>query len=75
MRLGQQFCTGPAMGEVRDQRHGIRVSVRFDPGQFEEIRQRAIAENTSLSEQVRCLAEWGLETLDDDTRATRQAQG
>ena len=38
-----------------------RTMIAFDDDQFEEIRQRAIKEQTSFAAQVRCLVEWGLE--------------
>jgi hypothetical protein len=39
----------------------LQVVVSFDHDDFEVIRQRAIAQNTSFAEQVRILVEWGLE--------------
>ena len=49
----------PATG-VRHKRKR-RAVVIFDEDQFAEIRQRAVQEKTSFSEQVRVLCEWGLE--------------
>lgn len=39
----------------------LQTVCRFEDDLFEEIRQRAIRENTSFNEQVRILCEWGLE--------------
>jgi hypothetical protein len=64
------------MARIGDQRgvepgHGVRRGgfvqhvVRFDDEQFGRIRAFAVREGTSLSEAVRVLVEWGLETIDD----------
>lgn len=41
------------------------ISASFDTETFQEIRQRALDQGTSLSEQIRILVEWGLEANDD----------
>jgi len=48
-------ATSPAYPNVK------QILVRLDDETFEQVRQRAIAENTSFNEQVRQLVEWGLE--------------
>lgn len=54
----------PAKGSCRSYdlyRMRPQIVVRFDRATFGQIRARAVAENTSFAEQVRLLAEWGLE--------------
>ena len=38
-----------------------RTVVILDEDQFQEVRARAVRKNTSFSEQIRLLVEWGLE--------------
>lgn len=38
-----------------------KVVCLFDDETFEQVRQRAIAKETSFAEQIRQLVEWGLE--------------
>jgi hypothetical protein len=38
-----------------------QIVIRFDRDTFDEIRARAVKEQTSFSEQVRKLIVWGLE--------------
>jgi hypothetical protein len=38
------------------------VRVTFEDDQFEAIRQLALADKVSFSEQVRLLCEWGIES-------------
>jgi hypothetical protein len=42
----------------------VRVSVSLAVDQFETVRVMAIANRTGVSEQVRNILEWGLETID-----------
>lgn len=52
-----------ARGTIDPRRPELRQTiVRMDAETFEEIRERAVREKTSFSEQVRLLLEWGLET-------------
>jgi len=44
-----------------------QIVVRFDDDTFAQIRERALADETSIAEQIRTLVEWGLE-------AERQSQ-
>lgn len=63
MKFGQQMKSGPARGVSRSD--GTRqVVVRMYEDQFEEIRNRAVVEQTSLAEQIRNLLEWGLEAAE-----------
>lgn len=39
----------------------VKVVCAFDPETFQEIRQAAVKNQTSVAEQVRKLVEWGLE--------------
>lgn len=39
-----------------------RIVVAFPTETFDEIRERAVREQTSFAEQVRMLTEWGLES-------------
>lgn len=66
----RRFCSSecyrasPARGSpaTGSRCHGRRRAVViFDEDQFAEIRQRAVKERTSFTEQVRLLCEWGLE--------------
>ncbi len=50
-----------ARGNSYGARQLRQVSVQIDEGTLEQVRARAMAEGTSLSEQVRLLVEWGLE--------------
>lgn len=43
-----------------------QLVVRFDHETFDQIRDRAVAENTSVGEQVRLLVTWGLESVEDE---------
>lgn len=56
----------PVAKGVKDPRfpEHTQIVVRFDDETFEQIRQRAIANNTFFSEQVRLLVEWGLEAAE-----------
>lgn len=47
-------------GEQKRPREQKRVVVSFDDETFDQIRRRAVNENTSFAEQVRVLVEWGL---------------
>lgn len=54
----------PAVGchDARDtMRERPQIVIRFDRDTFDEIRARAVKEQTSFSEQVRKLIVWGLE--------------
>lgn len=52
-----------AVGNIKPNWPGMpRVVCAFDEETFTEIRQRAIADETSFAEQVRRLVEWGLES-------------
>ena len=58
---GVQQPGGPARGvEIAGGRR--QVVVKMDTSQFEEVRDRALREGTSLAEQIRLLIEWGLES-------------
>ncbi len=62
MREGQQLSSGPANGSTCPGRDGWKqLVVRLDDETFNEIRERAIRENTSVAQQIRLLIEWGLE--------------
>lgn len=62
MREGQQLSSGPANGCAVPGRDGWKqLVVRMDEETFDEIRRRAIRENTSVAQQIRLLIEWGLE--------------
>lgn len=39
---------------------GKQIQCIFDPGQFAEIRARALREKTSVAAQIRLLCEWGI---------------
>lgn len=60
MHMGQQFKKGPGRGV----RRGCHIShvCRFDDETFHQIRAIAIRDNVSLSEAIRVLVEFGLET-------------
>jgi hypothetical protein len=38
-----------------------QISIAFDGDLFDRLRDRAIQEKRSFSQQVQCLCEWGLE--------------
>lgn len=59
MKLGQQLRSGPAKG-IKWRGH-IQVNCLFDDEMFERVRNKAEKDNTSLSEAIRTLVEWGLE--------------
>ena len=59
MRLGQQINGNPGRGVKKGAL--IQHVCRFDDEMFSRIRAKAIADNTSLSEAIRTLVEWGLE--------------
>lgn len=44
----------------------VSLVVTFDAGTFGIMRRRALAENTSVGEQVRTLVEWGLESAKEN---------
>lgn len=58
---GAQKPSGVARG-VRLSGGQRQVVIKMFEDQFEEVRARAVAENTSLAEQIRLLIEWGLES-------------
>lgn len=52
-----------AQGVVDPRRPDYKqIVVRMDHETFDDLRARAIRERTSLSEQVRTMIEWGLES-------------
>jgi len=66
-RLGQMPKGGPAVGtDVPGGKKALVVKIDVD--QFDEIRNRAISENTSMAEQIRNLLQWGMDSLDEVTK-------
>jgi hypothetical protein len=61
MPFGTLMPEGPGRGTHK--RNGRMITVQFDHDTFNQLRNRAIAEKTSFSEQVRLLVEWGLESV------------
>lgn len=60
MNRGQQMPKGVAKGVLLA--NGQRqVVIKMDQDQFDEVRELAAREGTSLAEQLRNLIEWGLE--------------
>ena len=55
-----RVAKGVAQG-VSDKPGLKRVVCAFDEETFDQVRARAIAQNTSFAEQVRQLVDWGLE--------------
>ena len=55
----------PATGYAHRSQAVKRATTSFDADTFAQIRALALAQQTSLSEQVRQLVEFGLETLAD----------
>ena len=45
----------------------IGCHVRFDPETFKEIQTLAKKSKSSFAEQVRCLVEYGIESIEDET--------
>lgn len=56
--------TRPVARGTRDPRFPdhLQTVIRLEDELFEEIRERAITQETSFCEQVRILCEWGLES-------------
>ena len=52
----------PVARGVRKANGMVAIVVHFPEDTFQEIRERALAEGTSWSEQARTLVEWGLES-------------
>jgi len=48
-----------------------RSTTSFDEATFAQIRELAVKQETSVSEQIRQLVEFGLETLAEQERAQR----
>jgi hypothetical protein len=59
-RYGAQKSTGPAKGVARGAQRQVVIKMMRD--QFDQVRNRAIREKTSVAEQIRLLIEWGLES-------------
>jgi hypothetical protein len=57
---GAPKSAGQARGVVRGGQRQVVIKMYED--QFNEVRARAVAENTSLAEQIRLLIKWGLES-------------
>lgn len=47
---------------IRAARYSKLLAIRFDADTADEMLARAKRDGMSLSEQVRCLVEWGLES-------------
>lgn len=63
-RDGIQNPNGPACGvAIAGTRR--QLVIKCDADQFNEIRERAVREKTSMAEQIRLLLEWGLEAAND----------
>lgn len=59
MKLGQQQRRGPGRGSRKGDR--IRVLCEFEEESFNEVYAFAVKQNTSLSEAIRILIQWGLD--------------
>lgn len=59
--LGHTRKREPAHG-VPSRPGYLRLIVDLEEETFAELRRRALAENTSVAEQIRAVVEWGLES-------------
>jgi hypothetical protein len=59
-RKVEHIANGGKFGEQ------LRINCLFDPDTFEELKQRAYKEKTSMAEQIRLMVEWGLESAKEE---------
>lgn len=53
-------------GKGKKSYHMRAIYCHFPQEMFDTIRKMAVENNSSFSEQVRTIIEWGLETIDDE---------
>jgi hypothetical protein len=63
-KMGSQSNGAPGTGVRRGA--FVQHVARFDSDTFEEIREKAVRDGTSLSEAIRTLCVWGLEAEQED---------
>lgn len=56
----------PGVGFTIPRDNFVRIVVAFEAPTFQEIRDRAVAEDTSFAQQVRSLMEFALENIGKD---------